>query len=370
MLRLAECYRLTNRFDSAQYYLNETIRVCAKSGDLHQLSYALNVQTNLFDSLGYVEKAFQTQKRLMIVKDSLLNKEKIAQLAEMQTRFESEKKEKENLILLSNNLNQKLMIWGLVIITILIILFTTQIFLSRKKIRETHKNLLIIHQEVNQQKEEIEAQTESLIDANISINIQKNHIEGTYQKISDSILYASFIQSAMLPTDEIISKLSTDFFVLYKPRDVVGGDFYWIKERDDCYILAVADCTGHGVPGALLSMMGISFLNDIVANIPEISASGILENLRINVKQALGQYSNDSLRKEGIEIGLIIYNPHQKKITFGGAYISLWLLRNCAMKEYKSDRMSIGISLKEKPFTEIEFDIEKGDTIYFNALFS
>lgn len=364
MLRLADCFRLSGYPDSAQFYLNETIRISKKNKDYIQLKYAFEVQVALYDSLRSYHNAYNSLKKLMAVKDSLFNKEKTSQLIEMQTKFDSEQKQKENEILTSKNFTQKLILWGLVIIIALAFLLTLQIFLSKRKLRVSHENLLVLHQEVQQHKEEIETQAESLIIANDAIINQKDQLEHTHQKISDSIVYASFIQGAMLPSDDILSKLSTDFFVLYKPRDVVSGDFYWIKERDDSYIIAVADCTGHGVPGALLSMMGISFLNDIVANISDLSAAGILENLRINVKQALGQYNNNSLRKEGIEIGLVIYNPYKKKITFGGAYISLWVLRNGVMKEYKSDRMSIGISLKETPFTEVEFDIEKGDTIY------
>jgi len=168
----------------------------------------------------------------------------------------------------------------------------------------------------------------------------------------------------MLPSDELLDSFSSENFILYKPRDVVSGDFYWFKEKEGNFVLAVADCTGHGVPGALLSMMGISFLNDIVANSAKINTAIILEELRHNVKLALGQFSNRSLRKEGIEIGLFNYNPEKQVINYSGAYLSLWLCRKGIIKEFKSDRMPIGISLKEKPFTSSEFNVEKGDIIY------
>lgn len=364
MIRLGECYRLTKQFDSAQYYLNESIRIGEKIKDYHQLSYALQVQTNLYDSLGFYFNAFKTQKRLMIVKDSLLNKEKTAQLVEMQTKYESEKKEKENIILVAKNSNQKLILWGLIIIIVFTFVFVFYILYSRRKLSISHEKLITLHTEVQQQKEEIMTQAEDLIRANEAIVAQKDQIESTHHKISDSIVYASFIQSAMLPTDEMLYEIFPESFVLYKPRDVVSGDFYWLKEKNGSYLLAVADCTGHGVPGALLSMMGISFLNDIVANSSTINVSSILEELRQNVKQALGQFSKRGLRKEGMEIGLISYNPNQNKISYSGAYLSLWLLRDETIKEIKSDRMPIGISLKEKPFTTSELNVKKGDIIY------
>ena len=364
MLHLADCYRLTGQFDSAQYYFNDAIKTCEKTKALYQLSDALTNQIKLYDTLGNFYNAFKTQQKLQIVKDSLLNKEKTAQLIEMQTKYDTEKKEKENEILTSKNFNQKLILWGLIFFIAFASTLTIQIFLSRRNLRISHEDLLILHQEVHQQKEEIETQAENLSRANEAIIIQKDQIERTHQKISDSIVYASFIQAAMLPSDEMLNNLFEENFILYKPRDVVSGDFYWLKEKNGSYILAVADCTGHGVPGALLSMMGISFLNDIVANTVEIKVDKILEELRHNVKLALGQFSDKNLRKEGIEIGLICYNPEQKTIAFSGAYLSLWLSRNGILKEFKSDRMSIGISLKEKPFTSTKFNIEQGDVIY------
>jgi serine phosphatase RsbU (regulator of sigma subunit)/tetratricopeptide (TPR) repeat protein len=364
MLRLAECYRLTGQYDSAQYLFSETIKIIEKTKDLNQLANALLSQIKLYDTTRNYYNAYKSQKLLQSVKDSLLSKEETAQLVEMQTKFESEKKEKENLILISKNYKQKLLMLGLVLVIVLAFLFVAQILLSRRKLRLTHEKLLTLHHEVQQQKEEIETQAENLHKANEAIVSQKDQIERTHQKISDSIIYASFIQSAMLPSDELLSNYFKEMFILYKPRDVVSGDFYWFKEINGNYVFAVADCTGHGVPGALLSMMGISFLNDIVANTPEIKVSKILEELRQNVKLALGQFSNKSLRKEGIEIGLFSYNPEQGLISFSGAYLSIWLCRNNRIKEYKSDRMSIGISLKEKPFTTTEFKVEKDDIIY------
>ncbi len=363
-LQLADCYRLMGQSDSAQFYITESINTCEKNDDFHRLAISLEYQIQLYDSLRNYYNAYKTSKRLIIAKDSIFNKDRSSHLVEMQTKFETEKKEKENLLLLSRNFKQSIILWGLLIFVALICFISLQIFISRKKIRTSLENLLILHQEVNQQKEEIETQAESLISANEAIIAQRDHIENTHQKISDSIIYASFIQAAMLPSEEVLNTISSEIFILYKPRDIVSGDFYWFKEKNGNYFLAVADCTGHGVPGALLSMMGISFLNDIVANSTTFKTSDILEELRHNVKLALGQFLNNSLRKDGIEIGLIAYNPEDKTISFSGAYLSLWLSRNGTLKEYKSDRMSIGISLKESPFTQVELDIIEGDTIY------
>jgi len=353
-----------NQIDSAQIQIDKSIRIYEKIKGYEQLLIALDVQTNIYDSIGNYRNALKTSRKILALKDSMFNKEKSSQLIEMQTKFETERKEKENIILTSENYRQKLVLIGLIALVLFVIFFAVQIYLSRRRLKQAHINLLNLHQEVYQQKEEIETQAENLIRANEAIVAQKDHIESTHQKISDSIIYASFIQSAMLPSEELLNNVSKDYFILYKPRDVVSGDFYWLKEKNGETLLAVADCTGHGVPGALLSMMGISFLNDIVANTSVIKVSNILEELRQNVKQALGQFSNQSLRKEGIEIGLISYNPKTKIVSYSGAYLSLWLCRKGKPIEFKSDRMPIGISLKEKPFSSIEFKLEPDDVLY------
>ncbi len=363
-LRLAECYRKQGVTDSAQFFINKTIEICYKIKAFHQLAYALETQTNLYDSLGNYKSALKAHRELLCIKDTLLNSEKTAQIIEVQTKYDTERKEKENQILTEQNRRQRLNLYGLAIFVLLITLLSLIIYNSRRKIRSANEALVIINTELQQQKEEIQTQSESLQQAYIAIQNQKELIEFNHIKITDSIVYASVIQSAMLPPEESLGNYFSDFFIFNKPRDVVSGDFYWLKEKTDSIVFAVADCTGHGVPGSLLSIMGISYLNEIAGLHNELKPSKVLEELRNAVKSTLGRSLSPDIRKEGIEIAFCNFNPKAMTLTYGGAKLSLWIVRNGNIKEYSADKMPIGLSMKEYSFNNQEVNLKKGDIIY------
>lgn len=363
-LRLAECYRKQGLTDSAQLYINKTIETCYKIKAYQQLAYALETQSSLYDSLGDYKSALETHRKLMSIKDTLLNSEKTFQIIEVQTKFDTERKEKENQLLTEQNRRQRNTLYGFFLFIILVFTLAISIFYSRKKTRETNKALILLNTELQQQKEEIQTQAENLGQANTAIQNQKEQIEISHQKITDSIVYASVIQSAMLPSKKSFESCFSDFFVYYKPKNVVSGDFYWLKEKGERTVFAVADCTGHGVPGSLLSIMGISYLNEIVGLNSEITPSKVLEELRTAVKSTLGHSLSPDIRKEGIEIAFCIYNPKSMKLMYSGAKLSLWVCRNGVIEEHSADKMPIGLSMKEKPFSTTEVTLIKDDIIY------
>ncbi|MCD4834717.1 MAG: SpoIIE family protein phosphatase, partial [Bacteroidales bacterium] len=197
--------------------------------------------------------------------------------------------------------------------------------------------------------------------------IRKRNSLLAYQKkqITDSIEYASRIQTAILPPGDFISKLIPDHFILYKPRDIVSGDFYWITHKDNKIIVAAVDCTGHGVPGAFMSMLGFAFLNEIVNKETELKANSILNQLRDYVKESLHQTGKEDEAKDGMDIALCIIDPDKQKLQYSGAYNPLYLIRDEDFILLKADRMPIGIHIIDKgPFTNHEIDIQKGDIIY------
>ena len=185
------------------------------------------------------------------------------------------------------------------------------------------------------------------------------------KQITDSIEYASRIQTAVLPPGEYISKLIPEHFILYKPRDIVSGDFYWITHKDEKIVIAAVDCTGHGVPGAFMSMLGFAFLNEIVNKNTELKASTILNQLRDYVKESLHQTGKDDETKDGMDIALCIIDPENLRLQYSGAYNPLYLIRNDNFISLKADRMPIGIHIIEKEsFTNHEIDIQTGDVVY------
>lgn len=165
-------------------------------------------------------------------------------------------------------------------------------------------------------------------------------LEASNRKLTDSIQYAKKIQKSVLPEEKSIEKLFEDAFVLYKPKDIVGGDFYSVFEKGDKIIVAAADCTGHGVPGALMSMLGDSLLRSVIDYKEEHRPDLILNFIRDGVSKTLRQGENDG--KDGMEIGVLAYHPEKKIIEFAGSRMSLVYFQNDEMHELKADKMFIG----------------------------
>jgi len=220
-------------------------------------------------------------------------------------------------------------------------------------------------QEVVMQKEEIEAQKEE-IEAQLDLTTeQMNTITWQNEQILDSIRYAERIQSAILPPEESLSKTLSEHFVLFMPRDIVSGDYYWTSMPDGRLMIAVADCTGHGVPGAFLSVMGISSLNEIVNSNKSLSAGGILEELRTYVVRSLHQTGSREETRDGIEIALCIIDFKKLSLEFAGANRPLYLVRDKEVIQYRGDRMPIGIyEQKLVPFSTQTINLQKNDSVY------
>jgi serine phosphatase RsbU (regulator of sigma subunit) len=200
---------------------------------------------------------------------------------------------------------------------------------------------------------------------NVELKQAYDIIEENNNEITASINYASRIQRAMLPSPEEIKGLSDNYFILYKPKDIVSGDFYWFTNVGNKLIAVAGDCTGHGVPGALMSMLGISFLEEIV-NYRGITESGkILDELRTEVQKALRQKGSKKEAKDGMDISLCVIDRSNNELQFSGAFNNLYLIRKNELIEYPADRMPIAVfDLTDERFNTIHIDIKKGDLLY------
>jgi serine phosphatase RsbU (regulator of sigma subunit) len=190
-------------------------------------------------------------------------------------------------------------------------------------------------------------------------------IEAQKEEITSSIAYASRIQRAMLPVDDHFKDGFSDHFVLFRPRDIVSGDFYWIGEDENHFFFTVADCTGHGVPGAFMSTLGISALNEIITNKKNLHANTVLNLLREKIKTSLHQTGKEGEAADGMDVAFCMLHKNRKILEYSGAYNPLLIFQRGELKEYKADRMPIGIYYREKgSFTNYEINVNKGDTIY------
>ena len=215
------------------------------------------------------------------------------------------------------------------------------------------------------------------------IEEQKEKIEHQNEEITQSIKYASRIQNSLLPTVDKLPK-DLDYFIFYKPKDIVSGDYYWFAEKCDKLIIVAADCTGHGVPGAFMSILGISSLNEIVNESQEcLNSNEILNLLRDKVTMSLRKSKKDVVSEAGIDLALIIIDKKKQTLQFSGANNPLFVIREANNKELiseediqktkigkyellhlKPDKMPIGIYPVEKAFTSQEFKLKKNDSLY------
>lgn len=236
---------------------------------------------------------------------------------------------------------------------------------SMLKLSDSYKFIKEQNKQLKQQQEEIRTQNEDLIQKNEEIIVQKEQIEEQTKDITDSILYAGRIQEAILPTIDVLKNQFPKSFVFYKPSQIVSGDFYWFKEVKNMIYIAVADCTGHGVPGAFMSILGISLLNEIITrryiNSPDI----ILNELRKRIKKSLHQTGQQYEQQDGMDIAICLIDTENYILEYAGAYNSLYLIHNHSLTEYKADRMPIGIHPKDHiDFSKKNIQLQPKDTIY------
>jgi len=227
--------------------------------------------------------------------------------------------------------------------------------------------------EIEKNKEEIEAQRDSLedqrnmlSDANVSLQEAFSEIEEKNRHIEDSIRYAKRIQNAILPPDEYVDKLMSEYFILYKPKDIVSGDFYWVNSKDGMVYIAAVDCTGHGVPGAFMSIVGHDQLDYAVNVSGARTPASILDALNLGVTATLRQTRTVLSVKDGMDIALLGIDFKELKMQYAGAFNPLYLIRDNEMTQVKANKFPIGAFIGEdlSKFTNHDIDIQKGDVVY------
>ena len=331
-------------------------------------------------------KAYEFRLLYEKMKDSLTTEDNSRKIIEMQLQFEFEKQQKAlelkgelDKLKTQKELNQQKIInyalfgglFALLIIAFLIyraysIKNKDNLLLAEQKNQIHQKN-----EELRLYQEEIISQKEYLQIQNDLTNTQLEEIERKSQKINDSIHYASRIQKALLPPEEKLAAIFPNYFLLNKAKDIVSGDFYWLKTFGNKIFLAVADSTGHGVPGAFMSLLGISFLNETVKNPDNKNAAEILNNLRTLLKKSLNKQGNKSKTGDGIDIAFCIIDKKKNEIQFSGAYNPIIIIKKDKITnenrliELKGDKMPIGSHIKEEtPFSNHSVKYNQHDQLY------
>jgi len=250
---------------------------------------------------------------------------------------------------------------------------TAELNKEKEQLKNANYEIILINTELKQQKEEItaqrdniEEQNEILLDKNFEIQKQNYIIEKKNHAITESINYAAKIQQAILTPKSLIEAYLKNCFVLYRPKDIISGDFYYVKQLNNYVIITVADCTGHGVPGAFMSILGITLLNEQLRDKSKLENPHlILEEMRKEIILSLRQTREFNSTKDGMDIGLCVWDTAKNVIYFAAAYHRLILVRNNEMLEFKGDKMPIGIHiLHNEKFTSEKIELQKNDSLY------
>ncbi len=394
-------YLDTKSLGIAVQYLTKALNIAQEISALDIINGTAKKLSQANAEMGNFQQAYEFHALYKNTSDSLFNKNMLDNSLQLSMQYEFDKKQKEQELEQKRQREvqekeiqqQRLLTLFFISLFGLMAVLAVIIFRNNRIQRKTNRQLAVQkiaiefkNNELHQKNVEIEAQRDEIENQNVALEsqrdlalCQKEEIEQQKKEITDSIRYAQRIQMAILPQENVFENVFEKYFILFKPRDIVSGDFYWATTRENKIFIAAADCTGHGVPGAFMSMLGISFLNEIVNKNNITQPAEILNRLRENIIATLQQTGKRGEQQDGMDIALCSINKENNILEYSGAYNSLYLFRklrnlnenesdaghNIEFTETKADRMPIGIYIKEtKPFTNNVLTIQKDDAIY------
>lgn len=387
-------YFFQNKNNEAIDSLKKSLEYATFNNDFEFISKVTKVLFQAYKNVGNFEKALEIHEQYKSAEDSIFNKNNEQQLTEMALTYDFEKEKQQTELVHQAEIKRQKIVRNFSLIILLVAILGLISLLSSLRIKKRkNEELRLKNNEIMQQKEEIISQTEEIEAQNLEIQLQRdlavkrgNELLQKNNDIEASIYYAQRIQKAILPNLNLMEDYFSDWFVYYKPRDIVSGDFYWLFSKQQKIYVVAADCTGHGVPGAFMSMLGISFFNQIVGQNDEISANIMLNKLREMVIKLLKQDVNDyEGSHDGMDLSLIIFDKSSNSVEFSGAYNPIYIVSETApgnienvnsrifelpennkkIYELKVDRMPIGVFMTEqKQFNKFSVQLLEGDKIY------
>jgi len=400
-LNISNLNNKLKQYNIAISYADKALEMAKEIGALRLQKFSYLYLSDAYKGLKNYPKVLEYKDLLIQVNDSMFSTEKTKAIADMQTRYESEKKEQQiklqeaeiekgkqqvakEIAEKEKKQTQRNMFIVAFVLMLVLALFIFKSYREKKKanklLAKQKEEILEKNEELNQQNEEITAQRDE-------IEEQKELVEEINSHISESIDYATRLQSSILPDEKILTKNVSDHFILFKPKDKVSGDFYWWANVEGQTIITAADSTGHGVPGAFMSMLGGSFLREIVQKEYITHTGVILRKLRKEVIKALKQTGAENEQKDGMDMAIISINHETNIVQFSGANNPLYIVKSGKLKveseestaiklyeldelstfklyEVKPNKMPIAIYAKMDNFTTHEIQLEKGDQLY------
>ncbi len=335
-----------DRFTEAKPYLIEVYYTTRNQKQYLQLTlYSSFNLAQLYVNTGDYKSAMEYMNIYVNMNDSLTDANRIKSLLEIDAKYQNEKKEEQNILLNERLKNKSLQIYFALAGIALLSILAFFIFNGLKE----------------KQKANLELEDKNKIIEEKSIIVAEQH-----KDITDSIKYAERIQSAILPPEKLWKSILPNSFVFYQPKDILSGDFYWIEENEHFVFIAAADCTGHGVPGALMSIVNYNLLNKAVLEKGLTTAGEILDGINSWLTQSLHQSYQASAMRDGMDLSLCVINKQTNELNFSGAYNSIYLFSNNVLEEFVPDKQPVGAFIEDniKPFSNKYYQLKKDDVIY------
>jgi tetratricopeptide (TPR) repeat protein len=337
---IGELYRKTGKFKDSEKYLKQALDLSYSLGTLDITRTFESFLSQLYDTLGQYKLSLIHYKKYIAARDTIDNDEKRKQINYLANKYEWEKKEavmkeqqeKERALFLANQRRNKIILYSVLSGLALVLVFS---FFIYRSLRITKKQKHIIEK-------------------------QKHLVEEKNKEITDSIRYAKRIQNAILPPDKVVKESLKESFILYLPKDIVAGDFYWLENKNNTVLFAAADCTGHGVPGAMVSVICNNGLNRSVREHGITEPGKILDKTREIVLAEFEKSEEDV--KDGMDISLCALNGNH--LQWAGANNPLWIIRNGELIEYAPNKQPIGKVDNPAPFTTHHIELQQGDKLY------
>lgn len=363
--------------------VDEVLAQAKKHGMMDMVAQSYNALYQFNLAKNNCQGALQYYQKYIAVKDSIAGTEKMKQILASQFRVEYENIVRQHFERFNEQLSivdsqkqnrTRLLILVAVAFVLLLGLFLGLLYTKRKQaLVEVNSQRVAVdlkQRELQEQRDEIERQKNLVV-------YQRDKIINILTDLGESIEYARKIQQAVFPTDTLLSQYFRDFFVLYLPKETVGGDFYWVGNCSGRIGFAVADCTGHGVPGGFMSMLGISMLNDLVANTPTSSPGLLLGKLRDNVISALRQGGHEDDSHDGMDIALCTFDRNTHTLKYSGANMPIIISTSSdipkderivqigeGLIEFRPDRMPVAYYERMERFNELSIRLDPDDTVY------
>jgi len=379
---IGDLYYKTGHTQEAISALHKGLELAKELGSLYSMEKIYKGISSAYAKAGNFDRFSFYDSLYMKMQDSIFNYENRKKADEISAKYETEKKELQ-ISMQGLELNKQKTVrnylYGVVALVLLVVIAMIAAFRTKQK---ANRQLQILNAEIIGQKMEIEFKNDELNKHNEEIctqrdeiEQQKSIIEEKNREVMDSIHYAKRIQQAVLPTRDVIESSVAEFFIFFRPKDIVSGDFYWAARRKNHLLIAAADCTGHGVPGAFMSMLGMSFLNEIVPREDITTSSQVLDELRKLVIESLQQKGVLGEQKDGMDMAFCALDVDTLKLQYAGANNPLMVASPHGMasaphgamiplREIKADKQPIAIFEKMTPFTNHVIQLQKGDSFY------